>query len=149
MKRYALINKDGTIVSFSTKKSDGSIEITGMKISGLKTLLDIQKEKALSIVRNAFQKKMNEKTSKYAKYELDSFVDQRTEWKLWMQDNDIDTPIVDALAESRGIDRSDLLEKIGYNVIEITKLQGLQNKIEDSIKMCQTAVEIEQLTNSL
>lgn len=108
------------------------------------TLEDAKEQKAKE-VRDYFQKQIDEMQTKYAPYELQSFTDQKEEWKLWKQDPNASVPIVSAMATARGISKEELMQKIEDNVIGIATLQGQQNKLEDAINACTTLEELEAI----
>ncbi|BCD61757.1 hypothetical protein NrS5_53 [Nitratiruptor phage NrS-5] len=109
-----------------------------------KTFDEIKQEK-LKEIKNKFQQFINSIKSQYAPYEIESFQDQREEWREWVKDNSTPTPIVDALAQARGIDRVELLNRIGQKVVQIISIQGLQNKLEDQVNAAQTIDEVEAI----
>ena len=142
--RKAII-RDGKIVSFTNNTDARGISVVGIETAGLKTELDISKAFKLKEIKETFQGKINALTAKYNKYEVESFVDQRAEWKAWHLDDTSKTPMVDVIADARGIDREVLLGGIGKNVLFILGVQGEQNKLEDAIKACTTEEELEAI----
>jgi len=140
----AILDKDNKIIRFEKSTSMGGVDVSRLKSTGgLKTLLDINKQLKLLDIKQMYQGKIDNISKKYAPYEVESFVDQRGEWRVWHNDNNAATPIVDALAAARGVDREVLLNKIGANVIALTTIQGEQNALEDKIKACTTQDELD------
>jgi len=107
-------------------------------------LVQLKSDK-LQEVRASFQSQVDALRSKYAPYEIESFVDQRAEWRAYKNKSTALTPIVDTLANTRGIPKKDLLSKIEANVLGITILQGQQNALEDTINACTTLEELEAI----
>ena len=142
----AILDKDNKIIRYEKSTSTVGVDVSRLKsTSGLKTLLDINKQLKLLDIRQNYQAKIDAITAKYAPYEVESFADQRAEWRAWHIDSTTPTPIVDALATARGIDREVLLSKIGDNVLAITTIQGEQNALEDRINACTTLEELEAI----
>ena len=126
--KFNAIDKDGNLIWVEPKKD----------------IEQIRQEK-LAEIRQKFQSLIDSIKSQYAPYEIESFADQRAEWRAWVADNTAKTPIVDALAQARGIDREELLQRIGEKVTQIVQLQGTQNRIEDSLKMLSSVEDIEAI----
>lgn len=114
-------------------------------LQGLSTYLDFCKCLASITIRNKYTDIMSAIRSNYTVYELESFQDQRLEWKAWLSDNTALTPIVDALALSRGIPREMLLQKIGEKVTYLITIQGEQNSAEDSVASCNSLEDLAAL----
>ena len=140
--------KDGLCVCSLKSPVEGTVSVpkTTKWLLG-ESILDVLKRVKLKFIKDLYQSKINNLMANYNKFELESFADQRTEWKAWKQDDTIATPIIDTLAAARGIDREVLLDKIGKNVLYIVGLQGEQNSIEDAIKACSTEEELTLLIN--
>jgi len=143
--RYAILNEQGTIINFTTDPTLGDVDVTGLKIAELTSELDILKARKLSDIIKENQLLVDEINSKYTTYELESFADQRLEWRTWRINNSASTPIVDILAEARGISKDQLMEKIAEKITFIGNIQGAQNKLEDEVKACNTVEEINAL----
>jgi len=108
--------------------------------------LEVLRADKLSQVRKDFQAKIDAITAKYAPYELESFADQRAEWRAWKANSAAATPVVDALAAARGLTTAALMAKIEANVLAITTMQGQQNAIESQIKAATTVAALEAIT---
>lgn len=138
------IVKDGVIISISTTSgSDYGIDVNVKNIG--RNIIDVLKESKAKTLRTKYQKQIDAISSNYAPYELESFTDQKAEWKLYSADNTASTPIVDAMATARGITRDALFTKIGTNITAIATLQGQQNATEDAIKACTTLAELDAI----
>jgi len=88
---------------------------------------------ALKTLHDIFQKFIDKIRFKYSNYELNTFQSQEDEWRAWKKDNAVSTPIIDAIALGRNIDRIELLNKIENNILKIYTILGLQQKYEDEI----------------
>lgn len=144
--KFNAIDKDGNLIWIGQENKDQKDDP--------KTQLEKLKENKLFEIRQKFQGIVDFIKSQYAPYEIESFADQRAEWRAWMADNTAKTPIVDALAQARGIDREVLLQRIGEKVTQIVQLQGTQNRIEDSVKMLNDvegieAVNVDEIVQSV
>ena len=133
-----VVNVTDVTEKFNAIDKDGNL----IWIEPQKDIEQVRQEK-LSEIRQKFPTLIDSIKSKYAPYEIESFADQRAEWRAWVADNTAKTPIVDALAQARGIDREALLQRIGEKVTQIVQLQGTQNRIEDSVKMLNDVEDIE------
>ena len=143
--KYAILDNNDKVICFTTDASKGGIPVDGLNTSNLKTKLDIEKAVKIKEIKQIAQNKIDELSAKYAPYEVASFADQRAEWKLYIADNNAKTPIVDAIANARGISRDDLFTKIGNNVTAIATAQGQQNALEDAIEACATIEDLEAI----
>jgi hypothetical protein len=144
---YKLVREDGALMTTKVfSNGEDSAVISAEADKAYSNYLDnYYKVNKLKEVRKKYQNLIDKQKSNYADYEIDSFVDQRREWTAWSADDTTPTPIVDALAAGRGIDRLDLLAKIGNNVVAIAMMQGQQNALEDKIKACTTLEELEAI----
>ncbi len=135
IEKFNAIDKDGNLIWIGQEKSEQEVDP--------KTQLEKLREKKLAEIRQKFQGVVDSIKSQYAPYEIESFADQRAEWRAWVAGNTAKTPIVDALAQARGIDREVLLQRIGEKVTQIVQLQGTQNKLEDQVKSMDKVEYIE------
>ncbi len=124
---YAKLNGED-IISYG-KAGDVEIPI-GINIKNLTNKAELEKAVSILNIKKKYQKIIDDIKSKYSPYELESFVDQRNEWRIYKQDPTSITPFVDAIAKARGITREILFEKIEKKVLSIATLQGLQ-KLEE------------------
>jgi hypothetical protein len=71
---------------------------------------------------------------------------QRDEWLKWSADNTVATPFIDGLAQFRGVDRMDLMAKVGQKVMAfqsyMAMLTGKRQGYEDAIAAAETTVEV-------
>lgn len=92
-------------------------------------------DKELSKIHDKYDEIVRKQiTGKFSKFEIDTFETQRSEWHNWKLDANSLTPTIDAIAEARGIDRTELLSKVEKNVLQISTLLGAQQAEEDTYK---------------
>ena len=97
--------------------------------------------------------KYNEATSSlvltYPSTELLSFDKQEQEARAWLKDNNVETPLIDALAEGRQIDKADLVNRIinkaDLFAIQTGYLTGRRQYYEDQLELATTKEEIEAI----
>lgn len=145
---YLITDNNSNVVGVTSTSKDGAYQIEDSKTKYVKygePIVETLKAIKLSNVLFIYQDKINSIMSRYNEYELDSFADQREEWKKYTADATALTPIVDAMATARGISKEELMAKIGANVIGIATIQGQQNALEDAIKNCTTLEELEAI----
>jgi len=99
----------------------------------LKDDLDYQKSKAIKEINDRFQEQLDKAFEAYPKAEKDSFDTQRQEWVGWTGDNTKPTPFIDAIADGRGVDRLEQLEKVGRKTLSVAYAIGQKKRLEDSI----------------
>ena len=144
--KYVIFNEEGILRGVSAApQGDNFLEENPQVSFDGCTLVEYKKKCMLYDVIAKHQAIIYNLTAEYAPYEVESFIDQRNEWRAWKADATAATPIVDVLASARGISKEALMAKIEANVLAIVKLQGSQNAIEDSIKACTTIEELEAL----
>ena len=146
MSKYIIIN-NGLVAGVRYTPADNTVFVEDdFELPETGTdFVNAYKEYLLNRVLLKYQGIVNAVRNKYSEYEIESFTDQRNEWKLYIADNNAKTPIVDAIANARGISRDDLFTKIGNNVTAIAATQGEQNSKEDAIKACTTIEELEAI----
>jgi lipopolysaccharide biosynthesis protein len=81
----------------------------------------VQKQKEL--IMEKFKQQAESLVAKYDQYERDTFPIQEAEARAYLQDNNANTPLIDAIAQNRGIDKEALVNKI------ITKADQLKTAI--------------------
>ena len=144
--KYVIFNEEGILRGTSTvPQGDNFLEENPQVSFDGCTLVEYKKKCMLYDVIAKHQAIIYKLTAKYAPYEIESFVDQRNEWKAWKADKTTATPIVDTLATTRGINKEELMAKIEANVLAIVQLQGAQNALEDKIKACTTIEMLQEL----
>ena len=135
-----IVNVTDVTEKFNAIDKDGNL----IWVEPQKDIEQVRQEK-LTEIRQKFQNLIDSIKSQYAPYEIESFADQRAEWRAWVADNTAKTPVVDVLAQARGIDREELLQRIGEKVTQIVQLQGTQNKLEDQVKSANKIEDIEAI----
>ena len=146
MSKYIIIN-NGLVAGVRYTPADNTVLVEDdFELPETGTdFVNAYKEYLLNRVLLKYQGIVNAVRNKYSEYEVESFTDQRNEWKLYIADNNAKTPIVDAIANARGISRDDLFTKIGNNVTAIATAQGQQNALEDAIEACATIEDLEAI----
>ena len=78
--------------------------------------------------------------------ELLTFDKQEAEARAWTADQSADTPLVDALALGRGMDKAELVSRILAKAdafaVATGYLTGLRQKYEDRLGLAQSAEEV-------
>lgn len=101
-----------------------------------KTLEEI-KEQAMSNMNRSFQKAAMALKEDYPETETETWPTQRDEVIAWRNSNVADTPMLHAIATSRGIDILDLIESVGDKMdahsAAVGRLLGLRQKYRDDI----------------
>jgi len=140
---YAVYNESMIITHYSSVEKENSLYVENKSDFPLgENIVDRLKTYLSKKVRKAYQEKVDAFSSLYASYEIESFKDQREEWKLYLANYEANTPVVNAMASARGVTREVLFSKIGENVIALASMQGEQNALEDSIKNATTIAEL-------
>ena len=144
--KYVIFNEEGILKGASTVAHGVNVleENPNVSFEGL-NMVEYKKKCMLYDVASKYQTTVSKLAEKYAPYEVESFVDQRNEWKAWKADETTATPIVDTLATARGVTKEELMAKIEGNVLAIVHLQGAQNALEDKIKACTTIEMLQEL----
>jgi hypothetical protein len=134
MSRFAKVDAAGNVF-ISNVKVDGSILLTTKEVpmEAFEISLDVYKGEAIKRVHTFFQKAIEADSSKYSKYEIDTFAAQQEEWRGWKIDSNNPTPMIDKIALARGISKETLLGKIEDNIMSIFNTLGVQQSIEDQI----------------
>ena len=81
--------------------------------------------------------------------ELLTFDKQEQEARAWLKDNNVETPLIDALAEGRQIDKADLVNRIinksDLFAVQTGYLTGQRQYYEDQLELATTKEEIEAI----
>lgn len=104
--------------------------------------LDIAKIDKIDEARDYFNEMIMSFESNAAEFELATWETQRSEWVRYVADNTATTPYCDTLANTRGINRDDLMAKIGAKVVGVATVQGNLHKLEDVINACTTIDDV-------
>lgn len=96
-------------------------------------VLEAAKQEKISEAREYFNEIISSFEQDAAEFEIATWETQRSEWVRYIADTTALTPYCDTLATARGVDKTLLMEKIGYKVVGIAQVQGSLHKIEDII----------------
>ena len=103
----------------------------------------------LSEINSKYNEATSSLISTYPSTELLSFDKQEQEARAWLKDNNIETPLIDALAEGRQIDKADLVNRIinksDLFAIQTGYLTGQRQHYEDQLELATTKEEIEAI----
>lgn len=85
----------------------------------------------------------------YPQTELLTFDKQEAEARAWLADSSAETPLVDALAEGRGMDKAELVRRIIAKAdafaLSTGYLTGQRQRYEDLLDAATTAEEVEAI----
>lgn len=103
----------------------------------------------LKVIADRFSERMKNLTVDASDLEVATWEEQKREAILYQSDNTSSTPLIDILAEGRGITRETLVTKILANVdaykIKLANLLVEQQQIEQRVKGCQTIADCHRL----
>lgn len=131
---------DGELIfNENTKTFTQNFKVEDLKDSILKQNLnriaEKMKAKALKDADNVVQSYL----SQFSEVEKMTFPSQQKEVEAWLADNTSATPVLDSLAEARGITREEQIQKavakVQLFVPLSAKIIGTQQKYEDDIKI--------------
>ena len=109
------------------------------------TLEDLKGQK-LTEINAAYDVAVSALVSSYPSNELLTFDKQESEARAWSADKSADTPLVDALALGRGMDKAELVSRILTKAdafaVATGYLTGLRQKYEDRLGQAHTAEEV-------
>ena len=111
--------------------------------------LEEQKNARLAEINAAYNLAVSSLVSTYPSTELLTFDKQETEARAWLADSSAETPLVDALAEGRGMDKAELVSRIIKKAdafaVATGYLTGQRQKYEDELGAAVTAEEVEAI----
>ncbi len=85
----------------------------------------------------------------YPQTELLTFDKQESEARAWLADSSVQTPLIDALAAGRGMDKAELVSRIITKAdafaVATGYLTGQRQKYEDELDAAATAEEVEAI----
>lgn len=114
-------------------------------------IFDITKAKKekLSEINLEYNKSTSSLVSTYPQTEVLTFDKQEQEARAWLEDNSIETPLIDALTEGRQINKADLVNRIinksNLFAIQTGYLTGQRQYYEDQLELATTEEEIEAI----
>ena len=108
--------------------------------------LDELKAAKLTEINAAYDNAVSLLVADYPSNELLTFDKQEAEARAWTADQSADTPLVDALALGRGMDKAELVSRILAKAdafaVATGYLTGLRQKYEDRLGLAQSAEEV-------
>lgn len=112
------------------------------------TIEELKKIK-LSEINNKYNIATSTLVSTYPEIELLTFDKQEQEARAYLEDSSVETPFLTILAETRGIELSELVKRV-INKSEtfsniIAFLTGQRQKYEDQLELANTKEEIENI----
>lgn len=109
------------------------------------TLADLKTAK-LTDINAECDRRINAEVLSYPATEVLTFPKQETEARAWAAGNTAATPLIDALAENRGIDKAELVSRIvakaDYFAAFTGKMVGYRQKLEDQVSAATTLEEL-------
>lgn len=103
------------------------------------------KENKLAEINSGYERAVAVIKSGVPSSEVDTWTKQEAEARAYLADSSATTPLIDALAESRGVEKDDLVLKIiakaDAYASAMGKLTGLRQKYEDLYNAATTATE--------
>lgn len=109
-------------------------------------MLDDLKAAKLTEINAAYDNAVSALVSSYPSNELLTFDKQEAEARAWTADKSAETPLVDALALGRGMDKAELVSRILVKAdafaVSTGYLTGLRQRYEDMLEQAQNAEEI-------
>lgn len=114
---YTYYNEDGT-ANLEKEQADG-------------------KAKALADISNEYEAQVKELTAGVPESEIKTWTKQELEARAYLADTQAPTPLIDALATYRGVDKvylvSKIVEKADAYAVAVGQLTGLRQKLEDEL----------------
>ena len=108
--------------------------------------LDELKATKLAEINAAYDNTVSALVASYPSNELLTFDKQEAEARAWTADKSADTPLVDALALGRGMDKAELVSRILAKAdafaVATGYLTGLRQRYEDRLGLAQTAEDV-------
>lgn len=135
--------KNGCYISEIEKnKEDRRFQIKGVNPPSIEEI----KSAKLSEINAAYNAATSSIVSTYPSTELLTFDKQEQEARAWDADNSVSTPLIDALALGRGIDKAELVRRIIAKAdafaVATGYLTGQRQKYEDQIEAATTSEEV-------
>lgn len=111
--------------------------------------IDELRSAKLSEINSLYNTATSSLVSTYPSTELLTFDKQEQEARAWLADNSVSTPLIDALALGRGIDKSELVRRIIAKAdafaLATGYLTGQRQRYEDLLDAAATAEEVEAI----
>ena len=152
-KDYLSVKKNTTIwddFSLMLSDEDASEKVRYMLTEEDRMLgVEFNKLVMRKIISDRFTERLKELMLDASLLEKATWEEQKREALLYQSDNTINTPLIDILAEGRGITKSELVTKILTNVTNYnTSLANLlveQQQLEQRVKACVTIADCHRL----
>ena len=152
-KDYLSVKKNTTIwddFSLMLSDEDASEKVRYMLTEEDRMLgVEFNKLVMRKIISDRFTERLKELMLDASLLEKATWEEQKREALLYQSDNTINTPLIDILAEGRGITKSELVTKILTNVTNYnTSLANLlveQQQLEQRVKACVTIADCQRL----
>lgn len=154
-------DKDGNILAAANFRfSNEAVETNKQILRGLDGKLhfeddtelisiELLKVNKLSEINSAYNAATTTLVSTYPSTEVLTFDKQEQEAQAWQSDSSVSTPLIDALALGRGIDKAELVQRIIAKAeafaVATGYLTGQRQKYEDQLEAATTAEEIEAI----
>ena len=111
--------------------------------------MDDLKAAKLAEVNYAYDEATSSLVATYPQTELLTFDKQEQEARAWLADNSVSTPLIDALAQGRGIDKAGLIHRIIVKAdafaLATGYLTGQRQRYEDLLDAATTVEEVEAI----
>ena len=108
--------------------------------------LDNLKSQKLIEINTAYSEAVSSLLSNYPLNEILTFSKQETEARAWIENKNVDTPLIDAIVLGRGIDKEEFVSRILSNAESYNTQNGyfigLRQKYEDMLEMAHTSEEV-------
>lgn len=97
-------------------------------------------------VNSDYEKACTALTAGYPSSEIATWANQQRDAEAWEKDSEAETPFIDAIADARGIDRLELLQKTLDNVRRFlsatAQYTGTRQRLRDEIAEASTSEEV-------
>lgn len=112
--------------------------------------LEEVKTARLAEVNAAYDEAVSALVATYPDAELLTFDKQEAEARAWLADSAADTPLIDALAAGRGMDKAELVSRIMKKAdafaVAVGFLTGQRQRYEDEISAAGNAEDVESVS---
>lgn len=117
-------------------------------------LFEHDKKSKLAVINTQAEKELKRFTETYPPGEISTFDKQETEARAYLLDNTAPTPLLDALATNRGIDKAELVSRVIVKADVFSAASGAiigkRQKLEDALNALDedthTIADIEAIT---
>lgn len=138
------------------KDADGNA-LDNVEQYGYKRAIDVEESATylvpiqLTIINNDYEISVSHLTREYPESEKNQWITQETESIAWEKDNTIETPYIDILAQIRGIDRVELINRILLNSqafkTEHAILTAKRQKLKDMLESLPEGHSVQDVLN--